>query len=448
MKALHTYLICLFLVTATTVSAQVDPNSLPAVPDPLPAVAVAPSPGNPTSTDNLRLILSGTWPDGCPPEAFAVSVRDESLLDVDRAGSIFIDMILPGADDCADIVCAQVLTDWQGTATVGRLDPGRYLIFVSAIGCAAISPYEEIGEVTVGLSTGGPPQDGGRPRLEPGAFVVSLAGPSGATAGVVVCGNTADFSGSVLVSFFNSIGGTHETSNCADGAPVSLPMASAQWIDTRTTALGVLFNDCGTLREGERGCVLFDADGGGTYNLVGADMLSSPVGPAGEFDFGDRVRVHGALQITGPRTATAELCPAQTGDIHGAVLTLCAPLGGAPGEPCSEDTFVFEPIGYGTWRVLLIPGTNCPDGPRPLSGCTPVSVGTTEGQEFFAAATPLPGVGGTWDATFEPADPANPEAGTFEVCLTVEGLDPGDFTPGRPIEIGRLVFDAVLLPPE
>ena len=437
MKRMELCMICL-TVLATTAAAQ-EPN----VPCPLPAITVNPSPENPTAADTLILNLTGTWPDAAIPEKFDASVRDERFADCDRTGCILIDMVLPGYEDCNAPLCAEVPTDWKADVTIGVLSPGEYLVFARALGCAQIGPYEQIGEVRIGLSAGAP-GDNPSGRLGPGTFVVlldeTLGGLQTGQSGVVVCCDSADYSGATMVSFFLYGQGTHDTYDSVDAASMSLPMASARWIDTKATALGVPVNECGTLREGELGCVLFDADDGQTYNLVGADMLSSAVGPAGEFDFGDRARVHGALQITGPRTAVADLCPEQNGDIHGAILTPCV-LVGALGA-CPGDELFFEPTGYCTWRILLRRDPACPAISRTFSGCTTIAIDACNDPDLSAAATPLPGVGGTWDATFTPLSQAT-DPGVFEVCVSVKGLNLADIPIGPDVEVGRLVFDII-----
>ena len=439
MKRKELCMICL-TVLATTAAAQ-EPN----VPCPLPAITVNPSPENPTAADTLILNLSGAWPDAAIPEKFAVSVRDERFADCGRTGCIFIDMFLPGADDCNAPPCAEVYTDWKADVTIGFLSPGEYAVSARAIGCAHIGPYEKIGEVHVGLTVAAlkeNPSD----HLKPGAFVVlldeTLSGVQTGQSGVVVCCDSADHPGAIMVSFFLHGQGTHDTYGSVDAASMSLPMASARWIDTGGTALGVPVNECGTLREGELGCVLFDMDDGQTYNLVGADMLSSAVGPAGQFDFGGRVRVRGALQVTGPRTAVADLCPEQNGDIHGAVLSPCV-LVGALGA-CPGNELLFEPMGYCTWRILLRRDPACAAISQTFSGCTTIAidVAACNDADLSATATALPGVGGTWDATFTPLSQAT-DPGVFEVCVSVKGVNLADIPIGPDVEVGRLVFDII-----
>jgi len=439
MKRKELCMICL-TVLATTAAAQ-GPN----VPSPLPAITVNPSPENPTAADILILNLSGTWPDAAIPEKFDASVRDERFADCGRAGCIHIDMVLPGYEDCNASPYAEVPTDWKTDVTIGLLSPGEYAVFARAMGCAQIGPYKQIGEVRVGLAVAAPKENPSDP-LKPGALVVlldeTLSGLQTGQSGVVVCCDSADYSGATMVSFFLYGQGTHDTYDSADAASMSLPMASARWIDTSVTALGVSVNQCGTLREGELGCVLFDADDGQTYNLVGADMLNSAVGPAGQFDFGDRVRVHGALQITGPRTAVADLCPEQNGDIHGALLTPCG-LVGALGA-CPGNELLFEPTGYCTWRILLRRDPACSAISQTFSGCTTIAIDASacNDADLCTTATPLPGVGGTWDATFTPLSQAT-DPGVFEVCVSAKGLNLADIPIGPDVEVGRLVFDII-----
>ena len=85
------------------------------------------SPTYPTDRDVVTFKLSGTWPNGCVPRSPVVSISP---------GLVQIDTSNPNT------VCAQVLSPWALTGTVGKLTPGSYDIVARFSGPGLSSPLE------------------------------------------------------------------------------------------------------------------------------------------------------------------------------------------------------------------------------------------------------------------------------------------------------------------
>lgn len=348
MKRKGVYIVGLVMLLAASVQA------IP-VPSPLPLVFSQISPASPTTADTISLQLFGTWPNTCPPEELDVEVDGTSIL---------IDMLLPdAADDCTgpEPDCDPQDTGWGATITVGPLPAGDYSVSARAVSCDEDSGFQSVGSFTVV----GVPVGGGPTGLSPGDCVVlledgvpELPGLQAGRAGTVVCCDTEDCSGLILVSWFFYTQGIGDTLDCISGTPAAFPPNSAQWVDPATVTLGVCVNQCGTLRQGLEGCILFDADDGQTYNLFDGDWLAQAIGGMGMFDFGDRVRVVGLLNRRRP-VDMVFTCPEQDGDIYAPVIQPCAPVGS---EGCCDGLqpgdrvllTVDNPIGP-SGRVAILP---------------------------------------------------------------------------------------------
>jgi len=187
----------------------------------------------------------------------------------------------------------------------------------------------------------------------------------------------------VLVSWHFFGWGLDERCTDGDGAPIAYPAQWAQWVDTREVRLAVCFDECGTLRQGQGECVLLETQDGRTFNLLGADRLSEKIGPAGQFHFGDRVRVWGLLQVTGRRPDSACFCPLQEGDVYGVIVMLNVP----PRDDCEGR---FEP---GDRVVLLVDAPPGPDG-KPMTALHCGAQGTVV---YHDSARPQAGIFVSWD---------------------------------------------------
>jgi hypothetical protein len=443
MKRREIHIACLALLLTASMSAVIWAQTAP------PAYTLSVTPANPTSQDILTLKLAGTWPDNCPPNKLKVSLQD---------GNINIDMLLPGAQDGNVPVSKAIKTDWQGTATIGPLAPGTYLIYARGVSYTQTGGYVKIGEIQVQSAPAGqtaPNAGGGQTPAETaapdwmealvqGIGVVlmddSLAKDFALRAGqygtVVGCDDPSH-AGMILVTWPFYGQGIHDACKDADGIPVAYPLKSAQWMDPKGVRLAVCFNTSGTLSEGQGGCVLFKAQDGRVYNLVDANSLNEMIGPTGQFHFGDCVRVQGLLQVTGLRTDRASLCPKQQGDIYCPILSLCPPPEPKPCGPCPGDKLIVD---TGHNQVRLIRDPKCPGGKHTLTGTTTVGIITSNRTALEVAVTPCPGVGGTWKASLSIDDTSSDQWTTVKVYVDVEGIDLSDIPAGKEIVVAKVVF--------
>ncbi len=320
-----------------------------AIPNPLPPIEFRTTPPDPTPIGGQRFTLSGTWPDSCPPNDVRIGLIDTL--------TIGIDLLLPNVDavDCNTAKCEPTPSAWQIDAQAGPFHSGRYSVYVRAVGCKEVGPYQFLSQLQIGPGTGG----GSTPTgLMPGQRVVLLQdnppggmGLTAGRAGVVICCDAADCSGQVLVSWDFFTGGKADPNRCAGDQPPVFAPNSALWLDPRVTLLGQAFDQCGTLAQGLQGCILLQTDGGQAYNLFDGSWLSQSVGTTGQFNFGDHVRVQGLLSTT-RRLGVFYICPGQDGDIYSPVLTFCTPVSGGccnaqyqPGD--RVVLLVDKPVGIG-----------------------------------------------------------------------------------------------------
>lgn len=426
------------LVLLVAISAQ------GAVPATLPGTSVQFTPAAPTSADPLTLALSGTWPNACVPETFQVQVLS--------GDSIWIDLLLPGwdaKDDCKPPLCSQVLTPWQLSGPIQAIAPGSYDVFVRAVDCEEEGNYELVTSLVVAPGLGGSLPD----HYVPGERVVLLeddpfSGPGlgAGRAGTVICCDTADCSGSILVSWDLWDNGKLEAIQCANAGETLYPANSAIWIDPQQVLLGRHFNQCGTIQMGLEGCVDFEADDGHTYNVMSSPGLYSAL-TGGAIQFGDRVRVRGLLNTVPPGPADIRLCGQQDGDIFHPTITLCP-----DGEPVPEPKPEPEPEpkpdpepGPGPDSILINIGGNplllqqVVNSPGSYSGCADLTVELNFQAQLSVKITPAPGVGGTWTGTLNP-DILGPGKVTTELCIEVVDLDISSLPPGNNIQVATVTL--------
>src|SRR5262249_8997071 len=74
-------------------------------------------PSTPTTDDNIRIKISGTWPNSCVPVNPQLKIEGSTI----RIGT-----------NIGDLVCLQVLTRWEHIVTVGKLEARTYDVVVTA----------------------------------------------------------------------------------------------------------------------------------------------------------------------------------------------------------------------------------------------------------------------------------------------------------------------------
>jgi hypothetical protein len=420
-----------------------------AVPATLPGISVQFNPAAPTSTDALTVTLSGVWPDGCVPEAFLV----QSI----PGDSIWIDLLLPGWDakgDCEAQLCLQVLTPWQLSDAVQAVSAGSYDVFVRAISCDETGDYEQVATLSVTPGVGGPLSG----SFAPGESIVLLeddpiGGPGlkAGQAGTVVCCDSEDCSGSILVKWDFWTNGKLEPIQCANAAETLYPPNSAIWVNSDQVLLGRHFSQCGTIRQSLEGCVYFEADDGKTYNVISWPGLYSALNGSGAVQFDDRVRVQGLLNTTAPGPGEIRLCPQQDGDIYQSTISLCAAAEPEPKpEPEPEPKPDPEPK-PGPDSIMINIGGNAlllqqvPASPGSYAGCADLTVVLNFQAQLSVKITPAPGVGGTWTGTLNP-DILGPGEVTTELCIEVVDLDISSLPPGSNIQVATVTLLAAPAP--
>ena len=349
--------VCLALLLAGSTQAVT-------VPADLPEIAVSTTPADPGPNDEFTLTLSGQWPDSCTPVALNVRVFPDD--------SIWIDLLLPGAETCDEPACAQVISAWEVNRSTGPIAAGLYDVFARAVSCNGTGSFEKIGTLQIGASNGG---DGPvRKRFAPGDPVVLLQeGIAGfpellfGQAGLVICCDTEACDVEILVHWSGFMGGKADGSQCAGDTSPLFPSGSAMWIDPETIIVGRPFSQCGVIRQGLEGCVYFDADDAGEFNVMSAGDIDLQIQEPGGIEYGDRVRLQGFLTTTPPAPGVIRICPQRDGDIFSPVLSACSPVRPSPRGCC--------PAGYqpGDRVTLLV------DDPEGLDGevATELSAGAT-----------------------------------------------------------------------
>ncbi|HPC96550.1 MAG TPA: hypothetical protein PLU87_16500 [Sedimentisphaerales bacterium] len=412
-----------------------------AVPATLPTITIQFNPSSPTSADTLTLTLSGTWPNACVPQTFLVQVVP--------GDSIRIDLLLPGWDSkgkCEPPLCLQVLTPWQLNGAIPALSAGSYDVFIRATDCEEAGAYRQVTTLTVTPGTGGPLSD----SFAPGERVVLLEsdppggfGLAAGQAGTVICCDSEDCSGSVLVSWDLWADGKLEPIECANGAETLYPPNSAIWINPNRVLLGRHFNQCGTIRKDLEGCISFEADDGRTYNVIAWPGLYSTLDGGGTIQFDDRVRLRGLLNTTPPGPDELRLCPQQDGDVFHPTLSPCSPADVEP-EPKPEPEPEPKPEPEPDSILISIAGNplllqQVPSSPGSYAGCANITVELNFHAQLSVRITPAAGVGGTWTGTLDP-DILGPGTVTTELCIEVVDLDTGSLPPGKDVQVATVTL--------
>jgi len=189
----------------------------------------------------------------------------------------------------------------------------------------------------------------------PGMRVVLLAdepvvgpGLQAGMAGTIVCCDSADCTGQVLVSWDLWNGGQADDGRCAASAAALYPAGSATWVDPASVLLGQPFDEIGYLRQGAEGCLYLEAEDGGNFNLVGGAEFR---GGWGVVLPGNYVRVRGLLNLNRVSPDAARICPQQDGDVYHPIMSLPE----WTGTPCC-DRWVCG-FSYGD-RVVLVSEDN------------------------------------------------------------------------------------------
>ncbi|HON90239.1 MAG TPA: CARDB domain-containing protein [Sedimentisphaerales bacterium] len=202
----------------------------------------------------------------------------------------------------------------------------------------------------------------------PGTRVVLLAdaptvgeGLRAGMSGTIICCDTADCTGSLLVSWDLWTGGRDDEGRCVTSPVGPYPAGSATWVNPKTTLLGRVFDKVGILHRDAAGCSSLVTEDGQRYHLIiGPEFFEQwPVVLPG-----NGVRVRGLLNASQPAPEDRRDCPQFNGDVYHPILTDYK----WTGDSCC-DPFVCGFL-YGD-RVVLI-GESNPNGavdlPRGASG--------------------------------------------------------------------------------
>ena len=203
----------------------------------------------------------------------------------------------------------------------------------------------------------------------PGMRVVLLAdqptigsGLESGMAGTIVCCDTADCTGELLVSWDFWNGGEAEADRCANAESAVFPPGSLAWVDPDRVPLAQPFDETGYLRMGLEGCVVLEAENGGVYNIVGgSDLLDTwfVLLP------GNYVRIRGLFHKPAEDPDIVRICPLGDGDVYHPIVSSPFWLN----TPCC-DRWVCG-FNYGD-RVALI----AEDNPYGVEGLPRGSTGT------------------------------------------------------------------------
>jgi hypothetical protein len=273
--------------------------------------------------------------------------------------------------------------------------------------------------------------------------------------GTVVCCDSLDCTGQILVSWHFHALGAHDTRSCPDAAPTLIRPGSASLVDPdilRLITLPAGFNETGVISQ-SGSCLIFQSDTGRQYNLADGGWLRSAL-TAGPIRFGDHVRVRGLHTTGAPRAVELGSCPAQSGDIHEPIITLVAPAGApgngggngggnGPNPACPDDKLILDFLSN---EIRLTKDAQCGNAPRAFSGTLAVGISTTSDVVLSVTVTPSPGTGGTWTATVTPEQIAAGDDPTAQIHISVAGLDLTTIPAGESIVVGS--FELVATPPE
>ncbi len=303
--------------------------ALAVIPSPLPSLDFQLTPTVPSSSETFSIRVSGTWPDSCTPESMNVSVSGKSTM--------WIDLLLPGYFDpnCSSEDCGSQSSAWElVSSSIGPFPDGTYDVYVRAVDCNETGSYEPASfQVRIGSgsgSGGGGQQPGG--SFAQGQRVVLLnddavSGLRAGQAGTVICCDSADCSGRILVSWDFWTNAKDDTSGCVSASPLAFPAGSATWVDPSMMMVGRPFDQCGTIRRGLEGCIYFEADDGMQCTVFGGGDLYVELDMPGGVEFDERVRLRGLLDTAIPDPNTIRICPVRDGDVYHPILLPCAGTG-------------------------------------------------------------------------------------------------------------------------
>jgi hypothetical protein len=131
--------------------------------------------------------------------------------------------------------------------------------------------------------------------------------------GIILCCDSNDCSGSILVSWYLWRGGRDDEAACATALAGLYPPGSAIWVDPSKVRLAVPFEATGVIRAGDPGCLYLATESGKSYHLV--------IGPEFTAQWwtvlpGAFLRVRGLLN-TSPST---DVCAQNDGDVYHPII--------------------------------------------------------------------------------------------------------------------------------
>jgi len=235
-------------------------------------------------------------------------------------------------------------------------------------------------------------------------------------AGRIVCCGDPGRPGEFLVSWISGnvdIG----TGARGDTESVIFPSGSAVWMDSNEVPLGRPFDQCGTLRESPEGCTLLETETGRVYNLLSADELSQTLDAATEIQYGDRVRVRGLINKTGPGPDEVRICPQADGDVYHPVITWCE-----PGEDVGCCT--------ATMGGHVIQLYKNPEASSQLLGCTDLTLQLDFRGKLAVEVAPTAWAAGTWQG-FAVPELAGPGAASVRILVRADDIDLSGLPPAN-----------------
>jgi hypothetical protein len=320
------------------------------IPSPLPAITIELNPANPTSSETFQMQLSGLWPDACPPANVNV---------VAGAGNtLWIDLILRTVFlGCPPIDCGTVSSSWTLLKTsVGPFPAGTYSLYARVVDCNATGQFELLpNQIMISTGAGQPPSK----SSQRGQRVVLLendpvSGLRAGQAGTIICCDTNDCTGNLLVSWDLWTQSKDDTTGCVD-LPVPLfPAGSTTWVNPNLLMIGRPFDECGTIRKDPGGCIYFEADDGSSYTVYSTSDLYTQLDTPGGIDLDQRVQLEGLLDLAAPKAGMGRVCPVRDGDIYHPILSSCVTTpqtGCCGGKLLPGDRVVLlgdNPLGPGT----------------------------------------------------------------------------------------------------
>jgi len=338
---------CLTLLLATSASAV--------IPTPVPALTLELTPAVPMPAQTFALRISGTWPDNCTPISFSMLMADQI---------VFIDLLVPDVNGIECVPCTPQACTWELVQPkAGPLPAGLYQVAVRAVTENQNGEYELLSQQIIIKAA--------QPSVIPlarGMRVVLLEddpvdGLRAGQSGTIVCCDSNDCTGTLLVSWDLFLDSTDTRSSCPD-MPVSwFSPGSVLPININSTMIGVPFDHCGTVQKSLEGCVTFESDSGKTYNIMGSNALYTELNSPGGVEFDQHLHLQGLLNPARQDPNIVRICPMLSGDIYAPILSTCGPVSAGC---CSSSLFPGD-------RVTLLVDT--PVGPQG-SGAPGLSAGS------------------------------------------------------------------------